>query len=223
MSSLEDNTFDIRIAICSLAIRHQIIERLVFKKFKDAVKCFSPGGGFHSPFYSILSGRPSSVYGQSICRHCLNEIAAPSIGVQGLQRDQIAVEEELITLSRQLVISSTSPGALCVVAGQEYQLELQEYKDLLSKKWEAELRRRQDTWTEGTGDISRYIWLPLVLSVLLALNYLKPVSIRRRPPPRGRRGSCYSTHNPRPQPSILSEKLSEFATPVRGSMGPLTA
>jgi hypothetical protein len=217
MSSLEDNTFDIRIAICSLAIRHQIIERLVFSKLRDSVKCFSTGGGRHSPFYTVLAGAVPSDDDQAICRHCLNEISTTSSEVQGFQRDQLEVEAELIRLSRRLILFSVAPETVCATSAQEHQLDLQRYRDLLSKKLDGEEGKKQKLQLIR---VFRVIRVSLVVC-LLALRHRQTVSIRRRPPPRGRRGSCYSVHNPRPQPTILSENLSRFSTTVCESPRPL--
>jgi hypothetical protein len=43
----------------------------------------------------------------------------------------------------------------------------------------------------------------------------------RRPPPRGRRRSCLSLSNPKPQPSVLSENLTRFALSICQSSRPL--
>lgn len=67
--------------------------------------------------------------------------------------------------------------------------------------------------------VTRYLSRRVVPSVLraallYALHYLQIVSIRRSLPPHGRRGSCHSAHNPRPQPSILFEYISRFSTKI---------
>lgn len=66
-----------------------------------------------------------------------------------------------------------------------------------------------------TGYLSRRV-VPSVLraALLYALHYLQIVSIRRSLSPQGRRGSCHSAHNPRPQQSILSEYISWFSTKI---------
>jgi hypothetical protein len=59
------------------------------------------------------------------------------------------------------------------------------------------------------------------LSYLLLLDEINSIQTRRRPPPRSRRRSCANVNNPRPQPSILSENLSQFAVSVCQSSRPL--
>jgi hypothetical protein len=60
-------------------------------------------------------------------------------------------------------------------------------------------------------------WLVLVRhskDILLRIYGHNLFCVSRRPPPHGRRRSCASASNPRPQPSILSETLSRYSASV---------
>jgi hypothetical protein len=69
------------------------------------------------------------------------------------------------------------------------------------------------------AETRRVNWLTLqgITAILFQSDGESLCTLSRRPPPRGRRRSCASASNPKPQPSIISEYLSRYPKAVCGS------
>jgi hypothetical protein len=74
-------------------------------------------------------------------------------------------------------------------------------------------------WEAKVAQARRINWLIFrwINATLIQSEGKSLCNLSRRPPPRGRRRSCASASNPKPQPSVISEYLSRYPSKVRGS------
>jgi hypothetical protein len=200
MSSLDDGNLELRIAICNLAIQHHEIEQLIFHDFADRCK------SYRDSLFCIHNYWNRDYWS---CSHWTFE-RVPST----LRREYLDSKYELARLSRLLAISTESAGVNYPAAAQRSpKALLLEERELFWEEWFVEQRRQQKEQQEQR--LQRYLFVSgLLILLLLGLKDLKTVSIRRRPPPRNRRRFCASAKNPRPQPSIMSEYLSQLSSGV---------